>query len=902
VAVPTAKVSVPRPIARSVDRARLLDSWCGDPQTPSTADVFVACAPAGYGKTILLASLAERFRSSGMPVAWVTCDREDDTTTFWAATLLAVSRAGGDSPALASLVPPRDLAEASFVATFLNVVESELPELLLVLDDVHQLQDPAVLDGLRVLLERAPAGMRVALGERFDPPLPLHRLRLAGRVRELRAADLAFTPEEAHEFWARHDTSLDQVLEERVLALTEGWPAGLRMVALSLERVEDPQGFVEDFDGDDRSVADYLSGEVLARMPEDVVDFLLRTCVAEELNDDLAAELSGRPDAGALLDDLEQQNALVVRLSGPGRWFRYHALLRSYLGAVSRRRRPGQVETLHAVAASWFLERDRPREALEHALAGGDDELVESILRRRGLHLLLTGSPAALRQVTKNPPPGLAGSPVVLVHRALTALEDGDLAGAEETLAELDRRADDPDERVRALRRLAVLHKARLESDLAGARASELVDGIGLDGDRPDVTYPSGDVDPDIRLLILADRGVLRLVAGDYDGAHKDLARAFDLARSAGLDYLALYCLNQLTGAYVAENDFRAGRHAAEAAIAFAAERGWAGSPRMAYSYALAGWTAFLLLEADAAARWAAEGTALLQTLIDVEVVGVVRSAEAVISFDDPTQRAAALDRLEQITVWMSERSSSPGLTAHAAYHELRICLTLGEWAKAERAVARAKQRLGTLGDVAVLEANLAFARGRTVEARRLLQPVISGELVPAITTGGTTARLLEAMIAARNDRRAAAVEAVLDGLAHAAPTGAIRPFFDAGLELRPLLSDLHGRAGRLEPFLATVLEGIDRMDAWQSACGTSSSSATAATSAVPAGLDGEWLTERELDVLRELPSMMTLSEIASAQGVSPNTIKTHVRSIYLKLHSGSRREAIAVARRRGLL
>ena len=353
VAVPNAKVSVPRPVQRAVDRPRLLDSWT--PADAGAADVFVACAPAGYGKTILLATLADRFLAAGVPVAWVTCDREDDSTTFWAAVLVALERAAGDSATIAALVPPRDPADTTFVATLLTVIESELPALLLVLDDVHHLHDTAVLDGLRLLLDRAPAGTRIALGERFEAALALHRLRLAGRVREVRAADLAFTPEEAHEFWVRHDTTLDTQLEERVLDLTEGWPAGMRMVALSLERIDDPHQFVEDFVGDDRSVADYLSGEVLALLPEDVVDFLLRTSVVEELNDDLAARLSGRPDAGALLDDLEQQNALLVRLGGPGRWFRFHSLLRSHLGAVSHRRRPGEAERLHGVAATWYL-------------------------------------------------------------------------------------------------------------------------------------------------------------------------------------------------------------------------------------------------------------------------------------------------------------------------------------------------------------------------------------------------------------------------------------------------------------------------------------------------------------------------------------------------------------------
>jgi LuxR family transcriptional regulator, maltose regulon positive regulatory protein len=903
VAVPSAKVSVPRLIQRAVDRRRLLDGLLpAEAQEEPSAEVFLACAPAGYGKTTLLAGLADRLRSAGVPVAWVTCDREDDSTTFWAAVLLATTRAAGEpGTALASLVPPRGATDPAFVPSLLTVIEEELPDLLLVLDDVHELQDRGVLEALRQLLERAPPGLRIALGGRFEPSIGLHRLRLTGRLHEVRAADLAFTSDEAHEFWDRHGASLDEQLEDRLLDLTEGWPAGLRMAALSLERVDDPGQFVEDFAGDDRSVADYLAGEVIARLPDDMVEFLVTTCVVEEISGELAARLSGRPDSAALLDDLAQRNALVVRLGSNGRWFRYHALLRSYLSAVLERRDRGEAERLHTAAAAWYLERDRAAEALEHALSAKDDDLVATILRNRGLALLLAGTDAAVRHALESPSRALAGTPVILVHRALTALEDGDLAAAEETLAELERRPDEgTDERLTALRRVALLHKARMESDLAGASASQLVSGLGAGVEpRPQPDERLTDMDPDIRLLVLADRGVLRLVSGDLEGARQDLGRAAELARASRLDYLALYCLNHVTGAYVAQNDFPAGRRAAEAAIAFATERGWARSARMAYGYALAGWTAFLLLEPDAATRWAKEAVAVIDTSIDVEAEGVARSAEAVISFDDPPQRRAACERLEEITAWMTERLGSPALTATAAVHELRMCLGLGEWARAERAVVRAKQRLGPQGDIAVLEAQYAFARGRAVDAQRLLRPVLRGELTPTISTALTAAWLVEAMIAQRAGRPAAAAEALREALANAAPTGACRPFFDAGPQLRPLMMDMRGRAGHLEPFLETVLERIAEMDAWQAARAEGHS--TRADAAAPR-VDGVWLTERELGVLRDLPSMMTLSEIASAQGVSLNTVKTHVRSIYTKLNTGSRREAIAVARRRGLL
>ena len=197
------------------------------------------------------------------------------------------------------------------------------------------------------------------------------------------------------------------------------------------------------------------------------------------------------------------------------------------------------------------------------------------------------------------------------------------------------------------------------------------------------------------------------------------------------------------------------------------------------------------------------------------------------------------------------------------------------------------------------MQALLASARGRPADARRLLRPVLSGDVTPLRTTACTTAWLLEALLAERSDRRPAATEALLTALQTAAPTGATRPFFDAGAEVHTLLSQLRGRAGHLEPVLDSVLTGIAHVLEWQGAAATSATGVPLGTTTAPSG---GWLTERELVVLRDLPSMMTLGEIAAAQGISLNTVKTHVRSIYAKLGAGTRREAIGIARGLGLL
>ena len=220
-AVPRPKVSVPRRIDRAVERPRLLRGLTGAPfdEPDATAGgvrapgpvVLFACAPAGYGKTTMLADWTEQQRAAGVPIAWVTCDRDDDGTAFWSAVIIGHhrGRARLRDGARPDSTHPAGPADPTFVANLIGVLGDEVPGIVLVLDDVHEVRAREVLDGIQHLVEWADGQVRVALGCRFEPPIGLHRLRLTGRLHEVRAAQLAFTADEADDFWDRHDIVLD---------------------------------------------------------------------------------------------------------------------------------------------------------------------------------------------------------------------------------------------------------------------------------------------------------------------------------------------------------------------------------------------------------------------------------------------------------------------------------------------------------------------------------------------------------------------------------------------------------------------------------------------------------------------------------------------------------------------
>ncbi|RFU22019.1 LuxR C-terminal-related transcriptional regulator [Geodermatophilus marinus] len=897
--VPLPKIQVPRIALAVLDRPRLLAAlgWSTDDPaavpTGEAGEVVEVSAPAGYGKTTLLAAHAQALRARQRPVGWVTCDRFDaDPVQLWAAVLATLSvglvRSTADpaaARALGGLSPPRTL-DPAFLAEFAEAVDAVGEPVTLVLDDVHVLTGETVRDDLAELVRNLPEQLRLVLGSRHRPGPLLHRVRLAGRLREIGAADLAFTREEIGRLLRDQQVELGGADLDTLWRRTEGWPAAVRLAGLALAVEPDPAGFVARFAGDDRAIADYLVSEILSRQPEHVQRFLLDTCVAEELTVELAAALSGRADAGALLDGLERANALVNRLGRLGTWYRYHALLRTFLLGELRSRDLGAARERHARAARWFADAGRPGPALEHAVAAADDVTARDLLAGHGLTLLLSGQAQLIARVLATAPPAVLDDPDVALLGAIAALQSGDVASADRTLARFRTLPAGTGDRTRRLRDSALLYRARLRADLDVLGDARVRAG-------PSAT-DGGDIDAD--LLFLLNRATLRVPAGDEPGAMADALAALELGRRYGRDHVTLDCLNLLSGICTGAGDLPAARRWAQEAIAFAGERGWGSSARLAYSHVILAWAAYQELDLETASREAPVAVALLQHAVEPEIDGAARSGEAIIAFDRPPERRAALRRLRQLWDHLPGAHPSPHLTAFAALAEVHMSLALGERARAGEVVARVARLLGGTGDADVLRALPLLERSRYEQARAAVAPALSGARATTVTTVEVTAWLVEAVATAHAGMSEAAHRAVLRALAIAGPRRVMRPFYDLGPRLRELLLATIGRAGPAEPFLAELLGAWAAARRWQDRVqGT-------APSAGEGARDGRGLrsplTAREVELLHDLPSMLTVEEIAAQHVVSVNTVKTHLRSLYRKLGVTTRRDAVAAARR----
>ena len=387
-----AKLSTPQLPPGLVTRPRLLSRL----QAGVLGRVTLLSAGPGWGKTMLAASWATA-PETRWPVAWVSLDTDDNVpTAFWSYVLAALRRCGAVPPqnelAELAVADPRHQEEhVRLIARGL----AKLPQpVVLVLDDFHHIDNPAVLRGLEALL-RYPSPLRLMLLTRSDPRLPLHRLRVAGELTEVRAADLAFRESEATALF--HSAGLDLTADQRRILFdrTEGWPTGLRLAALFAGRPEVDRR-IEDFSGDIGTVAEYLIEEVLAAQPSATRRFLLHTSVVERLCADLANALTDRNDGQRLLEQLEQENAFVVAVGPRKRWFRYHPLLADLLRHQLILEDPDLVPSLHRRAAQWFGAHGIAVEAVRHAVQARDWPLVGRLVITHAAPRLVSAEGPAL--------------------------------------------------------------------------------------------------------------------------------------------------------------------------------------------------------------------------------------------------------------------------------------------------------------------------------------------------------------------------------------------------------------------------------------------------------------------------------------------------------------------------
>jgi LuxR family maltose regulon positive regulatory protein len=848
----------------------------------SARKVTVISAPAGSGKTSLLRAWAGRpEQPRRLAVLQVQRDQQD-AQQFWLALLDAVRHGTG---ANSGAEPPAGTPGFNAPA-MAGRLRSELADarggVTLVIDDLHELTSPEALAQLARLLTDLPLDVHAILTTRHDLRLGLHQLRLAGELAEIRATDLRFSEAETRELLDASGITLSEAGAALLYQRTEGWAAGLRLAAISLAGHPDPERFVAEFSGSDRMVAEYLLAEMLDRQPPDVQDLLLRTCMLDRVNGELADLLTGRPGSERILLALADANAFIESLDPERAWFRYHHLLADFLRLELRRTLAAEVPELHRRAAEWFIRQGQVVDAIRHTQAAGDWADAARLLADHSFSLTLDGQAQTMQALVRAFPPG-ADHPELALVRAMGDLAQGrlDEAAAHLAAAEAHVRTTPRDRR----RRLGVA-VASLKLSLA-RRRGHLADVIEQARFLASpVTGPSDEdiaLGSDLRAVALMNLGTAeawtlgRPAAPD---AERHLREGAALAREIGRPYLEVGCLAQLGFASLVLHSFITTQRRCREAIALAERYGWGAEPVVAPALIMLAGTMVWTGEFDEGERWLQRTRQALQTDTGPDITLLLHQTAGLLHAGRGRHHEA-LEELSAAEYLGSQLADSQALASRATRWLPATQARLGMTVQARAFIAALDDERASSGEIRNARAVICLAEGDPAAALATVASVLDGT---APVLGHITvmeAHLLAGLAHRELGDQYAANQAAERALALAEADRLVLPFAMTGsaglLEALPRHQTAHGA---LLADILDVLHGSSRPVKEQS-------------SSPPA----EELSPGELRVLRYLPTNMSRPEIAGELSVSPNTVNAHIRSIYAKLRVGDRSSAVRRAR-----
>ncbi|MFL5655368.1 MAG: LuxR C-terminal-related transcriptional regulator [Ktedonobacteraceae bacterium] len=382
------KLALPRPRPSLVLRESLLARLDEGLEHKLT----LLSAPAGFGKTTLVSEwIATRGERQDLPpVAWVSLDAGDnDPVRFWRYVITACRsfQTNVGESALALLQTSRRPPLESMLTTFINELAQLACRGYLVLEDYHVITSPRIHETVTYFVDHLPATLHLLVLTRSDPPLPLARLRAHDDLYELDAADLRFSLEETQTFLQQTlPFSLSAEAISRLEARTEGWVAGLRLLALALQGRKDPRDLehmLVTFTGSHRHILEYFVADVLSSQPEPLQEFLLQTSVLSRLTGSLCDAVTGRNDSELMLEQLERANLFLLPLDDAGQWYRYHALFAEAMQHEARRRLgEDYVRSLYDKASLWYEQHSLLAEAVEVALSARDFVRAAALIER----------------------------------------------------------------------------------------------------------------------------------------------------------------------------------------------------------------------------------------------------------------------------------------------------------------------------------------------------------------------------------------------------------------------------------------------------------------------------------------------------------------------------------------
>ena len=830
-------------------------------------------APAGFGKTSLV---GEWIATLAVGTAWLSLDEKDNNPARFLAYLVSALQTA--EPALGAWVldaleVPQPPSLDTLLTRLVNDLAGSGGKLILVLDDYHSLNSPAIDGILAFLIDNLPSKIHLVLVTREDPVFPLARYRARDQMIELRAKDLKFSYAEVEDFFGRvMEISLSESDIAALEARTEGWAAGLQFAALALQGNRDQSAqtdFIASFKGSHHFVLDYLVEEVLLRRSEAIQNFLLVTSCLDRFCGALCDAVLESP-AGTGRDTLElldRSNLFLVPLDGERNWFRYHHLFAELLQqrlATSPPPYCPDPSIIHSRASLWFERNDFWVEAFRHAAASGDAARAEAIMgdhrmpvHTRGAVMEVIDWLTALPDAVKNARPSL------WVKSAGFTLLAGMTTGVEEWLQAAESALQGKEDSERFLfgqiatnRATLAVSQYRVEDAKAHARRALQL----LAGDRS--TF---------RLAALWDLGMAHHLGGERAEARRILEEVLSESRTNGA--VSFQILSALALGEIQENDNQlytateTFRHAIQLS-------GQHPQPNMCVAYQGLARIHYQWNELDQAAMYGEQGLLLAR------------------------QYDSAVDLYVSCEVFLAKLEMETG----------QLELSEEHLAQAEQA-ARKKRFLHRIPEIKSAQALLQLRMGRTPAGADFPPPVLiriflaSGDVEAAagILASWTVrpedhdewlrSQVLRAVVMESIGNHEAALAHLDDALCLAEGGGFLRLFLDEGKVMRDLIQEAHGR-GTLTEYTQRILSAFPK---------TNTGMPGAAETGAGRKIAGQ-LSDRECEVLRHLAEGLSNQDIADTLFISLHTVKVHVRNIFDKLGTQSRTAAAAKGRSLGLL
>jgi LuxR family maltose regulon positive regulatory protein len=869
------------------DRTPLLDVLSANADRRLT----LVDAPAGYGKTCLLATRYAQLHGSGARVVWLSAEGAD-TAQFLILFVNALARAGLDVGTLETGAEHgfSDVPAASVVRSLASVLAGSATPVTLIIDDLHRLDRRTVQEILLRLIGEAPASTRFVCAGWDCSMLPRASLRARGELCEIGVDDLRFSLTEARTLLPR----LQPGQLQRLLERTEGWPVALQLARLWLEARPERSALLDAFSGRTSEVAEYLTERVLHDLSAPLQAALFEIAVLDVLNPELVAAVTGRPQAWSELLEGGHLEHFLVPLDEERYWFRLHHLLSDYLRA-KRRERGIDASVLHGRAVTWFERHGRMREAVKHAVLADDVPRAVGLIERiGGWEVVLFGGISLLRSLLASlPADRLAEFPRIQLVRAYLAIKEGDVVGGShlyEQIVNSHQRGKDP----------------QLDRDMlmVGAISVGYQGGPVLAGtlDRMlrefDALQPADSVG---RATLLNATSLVALGISAMNVAHDVSARSVREMRRIGSVLGVNYCLLHfgLSQLYVgergeAEATFREATVLAEES--FGADSGLK---------ALA--DCYLSLALHARGDLAASSERFAPALQQIETgdgwpdifaeVYEIAAANA-LARGDAQAAHALIDRMQATAT----RRGIPNLGEIA--QALRMRTALLSWPRdssLREALERDEPlqwRAGAWRDEPTIwrqhhAAGVTLVLGALLDGKAGAAVPILDDLETAAASGYRRRHLhmlaaLRAAVRLQAGEGDAAIETFMPHLEACVREDDTQFLLDFGPPLLPMLqqawqwSRQHGGSSRVRHVLSSAVAAVAR---------------TMTTRDAPAAL-----SERELEVLVELAKGAPNKVIARQLQMTENTVKFHLKKVFQKLQIQNRAEALQAARARGLL